>query len=356
VWVVVLCFVFLDEIDILGVRVIECQFIPLSDHSPLKLPDSPANNLPEHGLAARQARHNGSRRDIEHGGIFTIRKLVGTTQGEPRGTRSLGAEEKRFLVHCPQSCGFSAGPRAVKVHCGFTVDLWDVSLSDRAALVLLVSLCSREAVGIRCTAFQEEQLKQAVVPSLKTSANWRLDPDHWVDGHGDDLYRYTLTRVRKPEIAEDLVQETLLAALRAQKEFSGCSTERSWLTGILKNKICDHFRRLGRETNFSDLELFSDEHPDRFDGGQLWIHELGPKVWKHEGEAAMKRAEFWQALHGCIARLPERMARVFKMREIEEATLWVMLHRARMALRRTVRDPFLTGVPKWIFRTSQSKS
>ena len=81
-------------------------------------------------------------------------------------------------------------------------------------------------------------------PSLATHA----DPERWVDEHGDCLYRYALTRVRKEEIAEDLVQETLLVAVRTHERFAGRSTERSWLVGILKNKICDHFRKLGRET------------------------------------------------------------------------------------------------------------
>src|SRR5436190_9437225 len=87
-----------------------------------------------------------------------------------------------------------------------------------------------------------------------------IDPERWVDEHGDCLYRYALLRVRKPEIAEDLVQETLLVAVRTHARFAGRSTERSWLCGILKNKICDHFRKLGRETTFTDLEFFSDEH------------------------------------------------------------------------------------------------
>jgi DNA-directed RNA polymerase specialized sigma24 family protein len=51
----------------------------------------------------------------------------------------------------------------------------------------------------------------------------------------------------------------------ADRQIQGHSSERSWLCGILKNKVCDYFRKLGRETNFTDLEFFSDEHADRFD-------------------------------------------------------------------------------------------
>jgi RNA polymerase sigma factor (sigma-70 family) len=73
--------------------------------------------------------------------------------------------------------------------------------------------------------------------------------------------------VRRPEVAEDLVQETFFAAVRAFGSFKGKSSERSWLCGILKNKICDYFRKLGRETCFTDLEFLEDE----------LAHKFGPK-------------------------------------------------------------------------------
>lgn len=196
-----------------------------------------------------------------------------------------------------------------------------------------------------------------ITVTAPTPMHSTVDPDRWVDEHGDCLYRFALLRVRKEEIAEDLVQETLLVAVRSQEKFGGRSSERSWLVGILKNKICDHFRKLGRETSFTDLEFFSDEHSDRFDGENYWIHERGPSDWKPEGEEAMRRAEFWQALESGIARLPERVAAVFTMREIDdipsreicamlsisEANLWVMLHRARMALREHLEVTYFDG-------------
>src|SRR5215471_6076901 len=80
------------------------------------------------------------------------------------------------------------------------------------------------------------------VPTVTTN-----DPSRWVDEHGDILYRYALERVRKPEVAQDLVQETFLAAVRTQERFRGGSTVRSGLCGILKHKICDYYRKLGRE-------------------------------------------------------------------------------------------------------------
>jgi RNA polymerase sigma-70 factor (ECF subfamily) len=169
----------------------------------------------------------------------------------------------------------------------------------------------------------------------------------WVDEHGDCLYRYALARIRKPQVAEDLVQETFLAAVRGYEKFGGRSSVRSWLVGILKHKIIDHYRKAGRETSFTDLEFFSDENSDKFVAIGFWKHEEGPHEWQPDASEVMQKGEFWKTMRGCLGKLPERVASVFSLREMEgvpskeicallsisESNLWVMLHRARMALR-----------------------
>ena len=183
---------------------------------------------------------------------------------------------------------------------------------------------------------------------LPSTANTRptANPDAWVDDHGDCLYRYALVRVRAPEVAQDLVQEAFLAALRSCDKFAGRSSERSWLCGILKNKIVDYYRKLGRETSFTDMAFLSDEFSEKFvDGG--WVHTGAPKDWKPEAEVVAHRGEFWATMRSCTDKLPDRIANVFMLREMEEisakeicnmlsiteSNLFVMLHRARMALR-----------------------
>ena len=172
-------------------------------------------------------------------------------------------------------------------------------------------------------------------------------PECWVDEHGDVLYRYALVRLRKPDIAQDLVQETFLSAMRGYERFAGKSSVRSWLCGILKHKICDHYRKLGRETSFTDLEFLESEYGEKFVPEGYWVHMNGPKEWKPEADEVTHRAEFWQTMRDCLGKLPERVATVFMMREMDEIqskeictmlsisenNLWVMLHRARMALR-----------------------
>ncbi len=183
--------------------------------------------------------------------------------------------------------------------------------------------------------------------TVMSGSDVRVAASSWVDDHGECLYRYALVRVRKPEVAEDLVQEALLAAVRGYEKFGGRSSERSWLVGILKNKIVDHFRKLGRETSFTDMEFLSDEFSEKFVSGGFWNHSAGPKQWKPEADEVMHRAEFWQTMRDCLAKLPQKVRDVFTMREMDDvpskeicsilsitdSNLWVMLHRARMVLR-----------------------
>ena len=172
------------------------------------------------------------------------------------------------------------------------------------------------------------------------------DPDTWLQRYGDDLYRYALMRLRDPSVAEDMVQETLLAALKARQRFAGQSTEKTWLIGILKHKIVDHFRRSRREQSLEDIEGAADRQEAYFDDRGHWNTAI--QAWERPAEA-LEQEEFRQVLADCIADLPQRFADLYILREIngmpsEEVckvldisttnNLWVMLSRARMRLRR----------------------
>ncbi len=170
-------------------------------------------------------------------------------------------------------------------------------------------------------------------------------PEQWVEEHGNYLYSFALARVRNVTRAEDLVQETFVAALKAN--FAGASSERSWLTGILKNKIVDLFRKAGRERPFTDMELPGDDSGDAFDADGHWAANHGPTEWPNPAEN-LEREDFWAAFNECAGKLPKNVAQVFILREVDDVdsreicemlnispnNLWVMLHRARMGLRR----------------------
>lgn len=172
------------------------------------------------------------------------------------------------------------------------------------------------------------------------------DPETWVDRYGGYLYRYALSRVRDPSAAEDLVQETFAAALRARDGFRGASSERSWLTGILKHKIVDLFRRNAREHPIGEGDLREMENAAEsfFDRFHHWTS--APKTWR-DPRASLEEREFWNALNRCVDQLPKTAASAFVLRVLEghpgadvckimgvsSTNLGVILHRARLQLR-----------------------
>lgn len=160
------------------------------------------------------------------------------------------------------------------------------------------------------------------------------------------LLRYAALQLRNAEAAEDAVQEALAAALAGEANFAGRSGLRTWLTGILKHKIVDTIRRQSRERTASDLEPDGDagEFDGLFDRRGHW--QEPPQPWE-QPEGALGQKQFFVALEACLRALPGRTAQAFMMREhlgLETAEIckelaitpthcWVMLHRARMALR-----------------------
>jgi RNA polymerase sigma-70 factor (TIGR02943 family) len=172
----------------------------------------------------------------------------------------------------------------------------------------------------------------------------QANPERWVDEHGDYLYRFALSRVRGPDVAEDLVQETLLAALKTAAAFAGRSSERTWLTGILKNKILDWLRRKQRARLMADLDQPDPCLEDLFDQSGHW--KSGPRLWRGDPARILERQEFWDAFRHCHARLPDRLREVFSLRAMDDVpaadvcqvlgitatNLWTLLHRARTRL------------------------
>jgi RNA polymerase sigma-70 factor (ECF subfamily) len=173
------------------------------------------------------------------------------------------------------------------------------------------------------------------------------------------LLRYALLQLRNPAQAEDAVQETLLAALEGRDRFSGRSSLRTWLTGILKHKIIDHLRRSGRERplNSADDDRSEADIVDTLFADDGHWREF-PADWGSPAKA-LENSRFWSAFELCLQRLPARTAQAFTMREVMEMTTddicqelgitstncWVMLHRARLTLRECLELTWFDGQP-----------
>ena len=171
-------------------------------------------------------------------------------------------------------------------------------------------------------------------------------PEGWLDEYGDDLYRYALMRVRDAAIAEDLVQETFLAALKARANFEQRSSQKTWLIGILKHKIIDYFRKDSRESLMENTSALDRELTESyFDQHGHWKMALA--AWPAP-DKALEESQFWVVLQECIDQLPKRMAAAFLLREIDGLSneeickvldisttnnLWVTLSRTRVRMR-----------------------
>jgi RNA polymerase sigma-70 factor (ECF subfamily) len=177
------------------------------------------------------------------------------------------------------------------------------------------------------------------------------DPVTWVDAHGDRLFRYALSRIRDERAAEDLVQETLLSAFQSRGKFRGESSELTWMTGILRNKIFEHLRRQTREVPLGpslEGEEGDDREADLFDSTGHWKQAFAPADWGGEPQKKAESAEFSAALNSCLDALTPSVARAFVLREMEgvehracadamgvpPGRLAVLLYRARLRLRR----------------------
>lgn len=177
-----------------------------------------------------------------------------------------------------------------------------------------------------------------------------LNPDLWNVEHRDALLRFALQRVKDYGAAEDLVQETFLSAWHGRDHFRGDCSERTWLTGILRNKVIDHYRRRARRPAVLATDLETSESEGS--GILSWIDRQPDLEDRHRPGAATERHEFMTDLERAIDRLPAKMGVAFRMRELQgrsteeitrelnisKANLWVLIHRAKQTLGESLAD------------------
>ena len=165
-----------------------------------------------------------------------------------------------------------------------------------------------------------------------------------------DLLRFARLQLRDDQLAEDVVQETMIAALAGRRDFAGRAALKTWVFSILKHKIIDAIRSRERTVNLSALsgeeEEFEEAFERLFKANGHWKRDNRPGDWG-DPEETLRQAQFWQVFDACLNHLPENTARVFMMRELLEfevdeictelqissSNCYVILHRARNNLR-----------------------
>ncbi len=171
--------------------------------------------------------------------------------------------------------------------------------------------------------------------------------ERWLREYGDTLFAYAFRRLGDADEAEDAVQETLIAALRAADGFRGESTEKTWLIGILRHKVIDVIRN--RRVTPVRVEAVDGDRSASFKDG-FWKNR--PIKWPALPEDGMRRRELQAALNRAIDELPPTMRTAFCLKEIDgiaskeickvmsisPTNFWTLLHRARLRLRESLTD------------------
>jgi len=160
------------------------------------------------------------------------------------------------------------------------------------------------------------------------------------------LLRFALLQLRNPELAEDSVQDALLAILEKPDQFAGSSSLRTYVIGILKFKIIDCMRVAGRTIQIeTEPDQSEDDVIDHLFTANGHTVEP-PRAWGNP-DAILEQQNFFKVLEVCLEKLPAQNARVFMMREwldleteeickelgLSSSNLWVILYRARLRLR-----------------------
>jgi len=172
------------------------------------------------------------------------------------------------------------------------------------------------------------------------------NPKTWVDLYADDLYSYAIKMIPNTHQAENLIQETFLAALKSKESFKGNSSEKTWLIGILRHKITDHLRSKYKEVPVSSLAP-EDINIDSFFDQINETLKKNPGSWDFQPDQLLNKEEFWRAFEECLKHLPSKTAEAFSLSELEQTkskeickvlnvtptNLWSLLHRARIQLR-----------------------
>lgn len=160
------------------------------------------------------------------------------------------------------------------------------------------------------------------------------------------LIRFAFLQLRNHALAEDAVQDALIAVLEKPAAFSGRSSLRTYVTGILKFKIIDCLRRCARECQIDCHEDQSeDDAIDALFRDDGHVRDL-PQAWG-DPDQTLEQQDFFKVLEVCLDKLPAKAARIFMMREwleletdeickelaITTSNAWVLLYRARVRLR-----------------------
>ncbi|MNV05417.1 RNA polymerase sigma factor SigX [compost metagenome] len=197
---------------------------------------------------------------------------------------------------------------------------------------------------------------------MSVEKNANPDPTLWVDHYADYLYSVACIQVRDKEIAKDLVSDTFLSALQKLEDFRGESSEKTWLTRILKNKIIDYYRK--STTHYKNVSHYLENSDKQFYQAFFETTDLSDYHWKKDtspskneqfADFLLTNAEFQAALDHCVDQLSPKLKPVFiakfihendsddicKEFQISPSNYWIIIHRAKLLMRACLEHKWL---------------
>jgi len=166
-----------------------------------------------------------------------------------------------------------------------------------------------------------------------------IDINSCVALYTKDLYAWAYYKTGNKSLSEDLVQDTFLAAIKSQKNFKGDSEIKTWLFGILKNKIADYFRKASNKIPTQTIFFYGDN----------WQEKEIPSTWHiSEDNELLDDLAFKNTLNDCINKLPAVWSSVIRMKFIDDRkteiicdengispnNYWQIIHRSKLQLRK----------------------
>jgi RNA polymerase sigma-70 factor (ECF subfamily) len=131
------------------------------------------------------------------------------------------------------------------------------------------------------------------------------------DRYFDRVYSLVFNQVdRNRDVAEDIVQETFLAALKSAKGFKGRSSAYTWLCSIAYHKVADHYRRQSRERK----RMVSGVDVDTVDVSENPGTQPQP-------DSLIESAETRQVVNEALAKLPWDYRQVLILKYVEELSV-----------------------------------
>ncbi len=189
------------------------------------------------------------------------------------------------------------------------------------------------------------------------------DPTKWVENYGDYLFSIAILKTNQRETAEDIVQETFMSAVKSLPAFKGESSEKTWLTAILNNKVIDYYRK---KDILKNTETYLQETEQSFNNNFFesanapnghWIKTAVPERWTKSADEAIMKADFYKIFEYCIDKMPPKLIPVFVSKFVDEkkaeeickeldispSNYWVIIHRSKILMRKCLETNWFKG-------------